>query len=223
LSACIGNEAKKFVCNFATLALQRVTTDTVIVLPDGCRDLIFKHSSGQKPLWFVSDLAAGCSQVNLQPLDYYNGFRLQPGVRLDQAGLLASLETGLDDAAIKDRLESFTKPVANVRQALDCLSGTCQSVAKAAAALGVHPRSLQRLLKRETAKPPAFWLRLARVRKAVARISPTGNLAALAYDLGFSDQPHMTREFRHWFNATPNQIKQNSSWCAQNLGLGYGV
>ncbi len=189
------------------------------ILPDGCRDLIFKPTAG----WFVTDLAKTCEQVDLQPDDFYNGFRLRPGVQVDQAGLLASLSGDLTHDAILERLQTYVTPAANVTEALSRLSNGTENVALAAADLGVQTRSLQRLLKQKTGRSPVFWLRLARVRRAASRLAYPRNLAELAYDTGYADQAHMTREFRTWLGTTPRQISRDTGWLARHFGLGYGA
>lgn len=198
---------------------QAETGHIATILPDGCRDLIFTPTAG----WFVTDLAKVCAQVNIKPDDCYNGFRLRPGVQVEQAGLLASLSDDLTHDAILERLQTYVTPVANVTEALSCLSSGVQNVAQAAVDLGVQTRSLQRLLKQKTGRSPVFWLRLARVRRAASRLTGQQNLAELSYDMGYADQAHMTREFRIWLGATPRQISHDTGWLAQHLGLGYGA
>ncbi|MCF6317234.1 MAG: helix-turn-helix transcriptional regulator [Marinosulfonomonas sp.] len=198
---------------------QAKTGHIATILPDGCRDLIFTPAAG----WFITELAKTCEQVDMKPDDCYNGFRLRPGVQVDQAGLLASLSDDLTDNAILERLQTYVTPVANVTEALSRLSSGMQNVAQAAADLGVQARSLQRLLKQQTGRSPVFWLRLARVRRAASRLTGQQNLAELAYDMGYADQAHMTREFRYWLGATPRQISRDAGWLAQHLGRGYGA
>ncbi len=189
------------------------------ILPDGCRDLIFTPAAG----WFITDLAKTCEQVALQPDDSYDGYRLRPGVQMDQAGLLASLSDDMTHDAILERLQTYVTPAANVTEALSRLSNGADNVAQAAADLGVQTRSLQRLLKQQTGRSPVFWLRLARVRRAASRLGRPRNLAELAYDLGYADQAHMTREFRSWLGVTPRQISHDAGWLTQHLRLGYGA
>ena len=189
------------------------------ILPDGCRDLIFKPTAG----WFITDLAKTCEQVELQPDDSYNGFRLRPGVQVDQAGLLASLSDDLTYDAILERLQTYVTPATNVTEALSRLANGTANVALAAADLGVQTRSLQRLLKQQTGRSPVFWLRLARVRRAARRLAHLPDLAELAYDMGYADQAHMTREFRTWLGITPRRISRDKGWLTQHLGLGYGA
>ena len=199
------------------------TASQVRVLPDGCRDLIFKHTAGAAPVYFVTDVAAGCDMVDVRAQVRYDGFRLQPGVRIDQAALLTSLQDGLSTSEITDRLQNYVQPLGDVSEALACLAQGRKTVAAVAAELGVQSRSLQRLLRRETGWSPVFWLRLARARRAACQVIPSRCLADLSYDMDYADQAHMTREFRHWFGVTPRLIQRDVDWAAQHLGLGYGV
>lgn len=190
-------------------------------MPDGCRDLIVKSRRGMAPVSFVTDLADRCDMVDVQAGDGYDGFRLRPGVQIDQLGLMASMEGGLTDTAIKDRLDNFVVDNPAVSEALACLSDAKAGIGKAAADLGVQPRSLQRLVLHKTGKTPVFWMRLARVRRAAVRTMQSESLADLAYDMGYADQSHMTREFRHWLGTTPHQIRRDAD--SLYLGLGYGA
>ena len=193
------------------------------IMPDGCRDLIIKRNSKNEPVWFVTDMAVQSESVSVAAGDCYNGFRLCPGVRVEQESLLACLQDDFTDGEIIERLHDCVVSKVNVADALACLSEGVASIAEAAALIGVQTRSLQRLLKRETGQGPAFWMRLARVRRAAAKIPKAGALADLAYDMGYSDQAHMTREFRHWLGATPRRIQRDATWIPQHLGLGYGA
>lgn len=201
-----------------------------MVLPDGCRDLIIRQRPGKRPEWFVSHLGDATSQVALVPGLSHRGFRLRPGVRIDHSGLLASMHEDLDDTDIDERLHHYVTALPQVSEALAALcagSGPGGGVARVAARLGVKGRTLQRLLARETGRAPVFWMRLARVRRCAAQIGQAGSqplsLAELAYDRGFADQAHMTRELRHWLGVTPRQIRLDPDWTARHLGLGYGV
>jgi len=200
------------------------THERQCVLPDGCRDLIIRQRPGTRPVWFVSDLANRATPVAVGPGTRHTGYRISPGMRIDRAGLLASMRDGLSDAEITERLYHHVGHRANVAEALNALStGTLHNIDGVARALGVQSRSLQRLMRRETGQTPVFWLRLARVRRCAARLEQAGSLAELAYDFGFADQAHMTRELRHWLGITPRAIRLEPDWIARHLGVGYGV
>lgn len=88
------------------------------VLPDGCRDLIIKQSKGCAPICFISDLANSFDQVEMQAGDCFNGFRLQPGARINADGLLGAIADGQTDAQIKERLHDFVTQTPNVSEDL---------------------------------------------------------------------------------------------------------
>jgi AraC-like DNA-binding protein len=71
--------------------------------------------------------------------------------------------------------------------------------------LHVSVRSLQRLAARFVGMPPQRLLRRRRLQEAAERMraDPGTDLGALAGDLGFADQAHLTREFRSVLGATP--------------------
>ncbi|WP_188534376.1 helix-turn-helix domain-containing protein [Kocuria dechangensis] len=71
--------------------------------------------------------------------------------------------------------------------------------------LHVSERTLQRLAARFVGMPPQLLLRRRRLQEAAERVraDPAADLGALAADLGFADQAHLTREFRSVLGATP--------------------
>ena len=77
----------------------------------------------------------------------------------------------------------------------------------------ISPRQLQRQFNRWLNMTPVYYKRLIRVHRSVAalRNDPPENLAAFAISQGFSDQAHMTREFKALANITPYRFLQNCS------------
>jgi AraC-like DNA-binding protein len=80
-----------------------------------------------------------------------------------------------------------------------------RSPADLARQLHVSERSLQRLAARFVGMPPQLLLRRRRLQEAAERMraDPAADLGALAAELGFADQPHLTREFRSVLGTTP--------------------
>ncbi len=154
--------------------------------------------------------------------DRYCGFRLLPGTRIDEGKLLASL-SGREflQEEICDRLQVFTRRSRSVAEALECLAFEANNIPHAAAILGVSPRSLQRLLKQETGRPPVFWLQLARVKKTALALETVGSFAELSISMGYADQAHMSRDFRRWLGITPAKLKTSSSHRQQLANAGY--
>lgn len=184
---------------------------SVLVLPDGCRDLILRQPTGEAPVWFVSALDDGPRRVAVAAGTFMLGFRLRPGVQIDKVQLLASL-TGMtgDPHAILERLDRFTVLPGLVKDALDCLGQEAASVAEAARLLGGGVRGLQRFVAGATGRPPSFWLQLARVRRSARAVRDAASLADIAHAHGYADQAHMTREFRRWFGATPGRLRSGA-------------
>ncbi len=78
--------------------------------------------------------------------------------------------------------------------------------------VGRSVRTLQRRVRTSTGCPPKRFLAMQRFRRSVYEIAAGGDgLSAIASDLGFSDQAHLTREFRRHAGVTPGAFRQ--AWC----------
>lgn len=191
-----------------TWALTAERQVAALVLPDGCRDLIVCHPAGERPYWFVCDLSDRPYEVEVAAGTQLRGFRLQPGVTVDCGPLVAAVQgRDCDDAEVLAHIGDHVRRSPRVAEALDCLASGAASVTAAAAALGVSPRSLQRLIVGATGQTPAAWLQLARARRAARAVAMAGSLAELADQHGYADQAHMTRAFRRWFGTTPQRLR----------------
>lgn len=199
------------------------TAGEASVLPDGCCDLIVVTAPGQRPHWFVSELMTTAETVAYDAGIHMKGFRLRAGTRLDQARLLAAVAdvSPDDDAAVHAWLAAFGRLSMDVTDTLAALAQT-SSVAAGARQLGVTPRTLQRLIRRETGASPLFWQRLARVRQAARALGGVDPLADIAGDHGFADQAHFSRECRAWFGATPAALRRRPDLIAGLHAPAYG-
>ena len=136
------------------------------------------------------------------------GFRLSPGSVIDEIGLLSHLQTANgDEQNIVDLINEFVFVSDNTSEALRCIENSTSSIAKVAKELGVHSRTLQRHIRKETGLTPNYWLQLSRIRKAGRLIAQAHSLADVALSFGFSDQSHLTRECSRWFGVTPKELK----------------
>lgn len=91
--------------------------------------------------------------------------------------------------------------------ALDALTARVRSRTgqALAAELGVSERAVQRALRRTLGQGPkwvARWVRLQEVARVLAT-APEPNLAALAAELGYTDQAHLTRDFGSAVGTSP--------------------
>lgn len=173
------------------------------VFPDGCRDVIVVRSPRSRH-WFVSALDASARSVKVDAHCAYRGWRLRPGTTVDESELAAiARRRGLDGEAIA----SCCNLDATAAELLSALCGAL-SLKAAAKRAGVSARTLQRQVAKATGKPPLFWMRLARCRRAALAVRRNTPLAQAAADHGFSDQAHMSREFRHWLALSPREVQR---------------
>lgn len=76
---------------------------------------------------------------------------------------------------------------------------------------GLGVRTLQRLFREHVGAPPKALLRRIRLQEAALCIErgEAKNLAQLAADLGYTDQAHLTRDFRTVVGMTPRQLERS--------------
>lgn len=81
-----------------------------------------------------------------------------------------------------------------------------KSLQSIAAGLPVGQRQLERVFKQAMGITAKQYQRIVRVNKTVQylRCNPSANLIAVAYQFGYSDQAHMTREFKSFTHYTPS-------------------
>jgi len=82
------------------------------------------------------------------------------------------------------------------------------SVDELCAATGLTPRQLQRWFERHIGLSPRSWLRLLRFRETLLAVQQDGAaLAGHAAERGYSDQAHMTRDFRDLAGEPPGSAR----------------
>lgn len=208
------------------------------VMPDGCVDLLLQVDGQGAVQWSMSPLAGHAYVVQSRAGTHWLGYRLQPGSVLQAQALLAQAtaigrQAGLGGApqdtlamlahiepAVREAIDRHTLEDLRIRHALAALAAE-PSVARAARALGVAERSLERLVGR-TGAPPRYWRALARVRRAARALSTPLPLAAVAADHGFADQAHFSRECLRWLGHTPTQLRRTPALLALVQASGYG-
>lgn len=85
-------------------------------------------------------------------------------------------------------------------------------VSQVAAAAHATVRTLERKFKQSsghTIKDVSALIRFEQVRNHLWHV-PDANLAALAYELGYTDQSHLSREFKRYSGATPAAFARNA-------------
>lgn len=76
---------------------------------------------------------------------------------------------------------------------------------------GLSVRGLQRLFREHVGATPKQLLRRVRLQEAALRIErgEASGLAALAADLGYTDQAHLTRDFKAVVGQTPRELERS--------------
>lgn len=88
---------------------------------------------------------------------------------------------------------------------LECSGGRLEIEALQAAS-GFGATRFNARFADELGVTPKRYARLVRFGRALEGLSPHRPLSQLALDLGFSDQPHLNREFRQLAGRTPSEV-----------------
>ena len=183
-----------------------------VIYPDGCRDVIWRAEPGRTPGWFLTGLDERARVVDSVAGTRFVGFRLAPGAVVAPDFWRAAPEP---DAL---RLADWAQVPGDLAEVL-AAAVEVGSVAELARATGVGARSLHRRVVQGTGQPPVFWLRLARLRRAMRG---TGALADRACAAGFADQAHFSRECRRMFGQAPGRVLADHQAMTAILAPGFG-
>ncbi len=189
------------------------------VLPDGCTDLIWQRGHGA----FLAGPDTGPAPAELPPGTILVGARFWPGAggpalglplaevrdqRVDLAACLPRLasqlpadltpEQGLTKVTeLAAALVSSAPPDQLVLQATRLLATGRINVADLGPALAVSERQLRRRFDESVGYGPKTMQRVLRFRRVIDYLTDgahAGDLASLAFRLGYADQAHLTRE-----------------------------
>ena len=208
----------------ATWSFIAQASQPAAIVPDGCRDIIIRMRDHEPVIMFATELDDTTRTVHVQTGDSFFGFRLQPGVgiRPELSCAMSSLATCPADAETIREFLIQPRDLAELLAAVQNARGTLE----AAKSLGVSSRTLQRKLFDATGRSPSWWRRLARLRKSAKLIASAEidqiELADLAFQHGYCDQPHMTREFQHWLGVSPHNLRKNGAVADALASTGYG-
>jgi AraC-like DNA-binding protein len=183
--------------------------DDVRVVPDACSDIVWKQGEGT----IVVGPDTTAKVVDQAPGDVLVGMRFLPGagggalgVPLDALRDLrvqaAEVDRAFDvagDLAPADVVARFLAAAAGrepdplVAEATRRLAG--EDVRTVARELFISDRQLRRRFHSAAGYGPKTLARVLRFRRFVAAIDDgRSDLAALAFDIGYADQAHLTRE-----------------------------
>jgi AraC-like DNA-binding protein len=204
--------------------------DSQTVLPDGAVDLVLAGDGASAQAWVYGTTTARQS-VALEAGGHYLGVRFHPGqsrhfLRAAAAeltdkhepaqGLLAfdlqdlpeQLAAGPVfarlDVLLERHLQACPPSASNLDAAIHSLAVTGTPVAQAARVYGKSLRQFERQFQLDVGVGPKLYARIARFQRAARLLTGSPlTLAELAADLGYSDQSHMSHEFRRFAGLSP--------------------
>jgi AraC-like DNA-binding protein len=183
-----------------------------------------------------------CMQVNLTPL---GAARLLGATLGELANRVVALDEVLGQAAgtladrlweagdwaprfallegwIRARLAAAASPPADLAWACGQLraSGGTAPVGALAASIGCSRKHLSVRFRRAFGLPPKTLAQVLRFAGAIDRLDrePSPSLAAVAAECGYSDQPHLNRDFRRFAGLTPTSYLERRLQPPGGLG-----
>lgn len=103
-----------------------------------------------------------------------------------------------------------TRAVQIARDYLEAHFTDNTSLSQLARISGFSPYHLVRVFHQELGLPPHAYLNHVRLEHAKQRLLAGSPIATVAYEMGFTDQSHLTRRFKQVYGVTPGHIFQRS-------------
>jgi len=196
------------------------TDGTYLAAADACWDLVFTTT----PRWSRVLLSGPSSRPT--PVPYQVGNR-NIGVRFTHGTYFTHVEPrSMCDRTIPlPMLDRLTFELANCSwpmpayaevdeliHAFDLVGLLAHDAVIEAALRGletaVSPRSVQRHFTRITGLSPRHVRQISRAREAVSRLRTGESIAEVAYELGYADQSHLTRDVKRLTGYTPGESRR---------------
>ncbi|HEY3627608.1 MAG TPA: helix-turn-helix domain-containing protein [Terracidiphilus sp.] len=122
-------------------------------------------------------------------------------------------QTAIVERFLGERIQPRNGATAQIAAAAGMIraSGGRAQVADIARRVAMSQSALERHFRAATGATPKMFSRLARLHE-VCRLWDAGkNLTAIAYDAGYTDQPHMVRDFQLFTGMSPQQFFRTNS------------
>lgn len=211
-------------------------------LPDGCVDLVLEVTPSDHGAWIYGSTTRptgiACSRgahylgIRFQPgqsrhlldaaaCEITDARAELPGLMQFPAEMIATcitdkaLFTRLDDilGVIMSRSSPSVELIDHVIRHVEARHGDV-CIEDIAGHFGKSRRQIERTFLQTVGVPLKFFCTLTRLRQAARLIAEPSrrSLAAIASDAGYSDQAHMTRDFRRLAGATPGQLRRDDAF-----------
>lgn len=109
--------------------------------------------------------------------------------------------------------------VARARELLDARLDCPPSLEELAAAVNLSPFHFARVFRQATGLPPHAWLKQRRLARARTMLRQGGAPLNVAFDLGFADQSHLSRQFKQAYGVTPGEYRRACADSAISLSV----
>jgi AraC-like DNA-binding protein len=154
-------------------------------------------------------VAAGSLSVDWRPLSDALGPVSKVLVERLQSAESSSVRLGVIETFLLARLGHKDARVERALRAIDDSRGSID-IARLGKDSGASPRNLGRLFHEWVGLSPKRFARIVRAQAALRRLAeqPAADLSALAAELGFADQAHLTREVRAVAGAAPSRLAE---------------
>ena len=138
-----------------------------------------------------------------------------PTSRLErESQLLSSIETiflyGSAVIVPERSLGEEHKAIATIKEVLHSHPGKNHSLASLSLLTGLNQKYLIDVFTKNVGIPPHRYLTNLRIHQAKARLAQGEAIANIAIDLGFYDQSHFSRTFKHYVLVSPGQFRRDS-------------
>ena len=138
-----------------------------------------------------------------------------PTSRLErESQLLSAIETifryGSAVIVPERSLGEEHKAIATIKEVLHSHPGKNHSLASLSLLTGLNQKYLIDVFTKNVGIPPHRYLTNLRIHQAKARLAKGEAIADIAIDLGFYDQSHFSRTFKHYVLVSPGQFRQDS-------------
>ncbi|VXB79211.1 AraC family transcriptional regulator [Pseudomonas sp. 8AS] len=105
------------------------------------------------------------------------------------------------------------RAVALAKELLATRLGEPPSLEELAALVNLSPFHFARVFRRATGLPPHAWLRQRRLEQARALLRSGCAPLQVAVQLGFSDQSHLSRQFKQSYGVSPGEYRRACATC----------
>jgi AraC-like DNA-binding protein len=202
------------------------------VLPDGAVDVVLEVLGGQARSW-VYGTSTRPVRFGIVPGAHYFGIRFRPGQARHFVGAPAHEMTDRRECAphlLRFALEGAEEEVlaagiaarfdrllerhlarvqperGRIDQAIDAIENGATRMADVAAGYGGSQRQFERVFRAAVGLGPKQFASVRRYRHAAHLIAGGAPLAQAAVDAGYTDQSHMSNEFRRLAGASPSRF-----------------